>query len=220
MTAPGSPDPDESVLPQPSSGPEVGPMLDASDAAEQLAALDRATLTALTTTATGAAREGLASASWLGRLEVLRMALLLRGERPLLALVLSVQATLALEAGQPALAVRAADTLWGVRELLGQPWKAHDAMLLLARAQAEADDAPAAEATLLKAMGVAQSLSPAGNLVPASAAVARTLTQLGSLLWTQGRGAEAVEWLEGAIELAPDEETRSAARSVLARFGG
>ena len=195
-------------------------MLDASDAAEQLAALERATLTALTTTATGAAREGLASASWLGRLEVLRMALLLRGERPLLALVLSVQATLALEAGQPALAVRAADTLWGVRELLGQPWKAHDAMLLLARAQAEADDAPAAEATLLKAMGVAQSLSPAGNLVPASAAVARTLTQLGSLLWTQGRGAEAVEWLEGAIELAPDEETRSAARSVLARFGG
>jgi len=211
----------DSSTPSPAApGADVGPLLDASDAADRLAALDRASLTALTTTATGAARQGLDAEAWLARLGVLRMALLLRGERPLLALVLSVQAGLAMELGKPALAARAADTLWGVRELLGQPWKAHEAMLLLARAQAEAGEPDTAEATLLKAMEVARSLAPAGNLVPASAAVAQTLTQLGTLLHTQGRGAEAAEWLQGAVDIAPDEETRAAAAAVLDGFGG
>lgn len=201
-------------------GADVGPLLDAPDAADRLAALDRASLTALTTTATGAARQGLHPEAWLARLGVLRMALLLRGERPLLALVLSVQARLALELGEPALAARAADTLWGVRELLGEPWKAHEAMLLLARAQAEAGEPDTAEATLLKAMEFARSLAPAGNLVPASAAVAQTLTQLGILLQAQGRGTEAAEWLQGAVDIAPDERTREAAMAVLGRVGG
>lgn len=204
---------------EPDAGAEVAGVLDAADAAEQLAAMDRATLTALTTTTTAASREA-RDADWLRRLGVLRMALLVRGERPLLALVLAVQADLALSLDQPAIAVKAADTLWGVRELLSQPWKAHDAMLLLAWAQAEADAPEAAEVTLLKAMEAARKLAPAGNLVPASAAVARTLTQLGQLLWEQGRGVEAVEWLEGAVEVAPDDETRAAAQAVLARFGG
>lgn len=203
----------------PDPGAEVAGVLDAADAAGQLAALDRATLTALTTTTTGAARHA-ADEAWLRRLATLRRALLLRGERPLLALVLGVQANLALALGEPAVAVDAADTLWGVRELLAQPWKAHSAMLLLADAQAEADDAGAAELTLLKAMEAARKLAPAGNLVPASAAVARTLTQLGTLLWAQGRGVEAVEWLEGAVDVAPDDETRAAAEAVLQRFGG
>lgn len=201
-------------------GADVGPLLDAPDAADRLAALDRASLTALTTTATGAARQGLHPEAWLARLGVLRMALLLRGERPLLALVLSVQARLALELGEPALAARAADTLWGVRELLGEPWKAHEAMLLLARAQAEVGEPDTAEATLLKAMEFARSLAPAGNLVPASAAVAQTLTQLGILLQAQGRGTEAAEWLQGAVDIAPDERTREAAMAVLGRVGG
>ena len=215
------PRPASPVVPGPGSpAAAVGPLLDAPDAADRLASMDRATLTALTTTATGAARHGLDPEAWLARLGVLRMALLLRGERPLLARVLSVQARLALELGKPELAARAADTLWGVRELLGEPWKAHEAMLLLARAQAEAEDPVTAEATLLKAMEVARSLAPAGNLVPASAAVARTLTQLGALLQAQGRGAEAAEWLQGAVDIAPDEETREAAVAVLGRLGG
>jgi hypothetical protein len=204
---------------EPDPGAEVAGVLDAADAAEQLAGLDRATLTALTTTTTGAARDA-ADAEWLRRLGTLRRGLLLRGERPLLALVLGVQARLSLSLDQPEVAVDAADTLWGVRELLGQPWKAHAAMLLLAEAQAESDDVGAAEMTLLKAMEAARKLAPAGNLVPASAAVARTLTQLGTLLWAQGRGVEAVEWLEGAVDVAPDDETRAAAEAVLQRFGG
>jgi len=203
----------------PAPGAEVACKLDAEDAAEQLAGLDRATLTALTTTTTGVARES-ADPAWLRRLAVLRRGLLLRGERPLLALVLGVQARLALSLDQPEVAVDAADTLWGVRELLGQPWKAHAAMLLLAEAQAESADTAAAELTLLKAMEAARTLAPAGNLVPASAAVARTLTQLGALLWSQGRGVEAVEWLQGAVDVAPDTETRAAAEAVLRRFGG
>lgn len=216
---PGAPPELALVEEAPDPGAEVAGVLDAPDAADQLAAMDRATLTALTTTTTGASRES-ADADWLRRLGVLRMALLLRAEKPLLALVLGVQAELALSLDEPAIAVKAADTLWGVRELLTQPWKAHDAMLLLARAQAEADELAAAEVTLLKAMEAARKLAPAGNLVPASAAVARTLTQLGQLLWEQGRGVEAVEWLEGAVEVAPDDETRAAAEAVLQRFGG
>ena len=107
--APGPPD--EAA---PAPGAEVAGKLDAEDAAEQLAGLDRATLTALTTTTTGAAREA-ADPAWLRRLGVLRRGLLLRGERPLLALVLGVQARLALSLDRPEVAVDAADSPWGVR---------------------------------------------------------------------------------------------------------
>lgn len=218
-TADPATDPATDPAAGPAPGAEVAGVLDAPDAPARLAGLDRATLTALTTTATGAAREA-AELGWLHRLGVLRRGLLLRGERPLLALVLGVQAQLALDLGHPEIAVDAADTLWGVRELLGQPWRAHSAMLMLAEAQSEAGDPAAAEATLLGAMRAAQQLAPAGNVVPASAAVARTLTQLGTLLWEQGRGVEAVAWLEGAVDVAPDDETRSAAQAILQRFGG
>lgn len=216
-TAPAEDAPAGTVIPAPAD--EVARLLDSPDAAAQLAAIDRATLTALTTTTTAAARD-LADAAWLGRLAPLRRALLLRGERPLLALVLGVQARLAISLGQPAAGADAADTLWGVRELLGQPWKAHAAMLLLAEAQAASGEPASAEATLLKAVESARKLAPAGNLVKASAAVARTLIQLGELLGSQGRGAEALEWLEGAVDVAPDDGSRAAAEAALARFVG
>lgn len=216
-TAPAQDAPVDTVNPSPAD--EVARLLDSPDAAAQLAAIDRATLTALATTTTAAARD-LADAAWLDRLATLRRALLLRGERPLLALVLGVQARLAISLGQPAAGADAADTLWGVRELLGQPWKAHAAMLLLAEAQSANGEPASAEATLLKAVESARKLSPAGNLVKASAAVARTLTQLGELLGSQGRGAEALEWLEGAVDVAPDDGSRAAAEAALARFVG
>jgi TolA-binding protein len=146
----------------------------------------------------------------------LRGGLLLRNERRLLALCLQGLVEVALGQARPDLAVPAARTLWGVRELLDQPWKAHQAMLQLAKAQEASDNPGAAEATLTKALGAAQTLAPAGNVVPASAAAARTLTQLGQLLGRQGRAAEAAEWLSGAVDLAPDEETAAHARAALA----
>lgn len=195
--------------------PTAADQLDRTDVASLLESADAETLTALTVDAVSAARADHTDA-WLTRLDTLRASLLLRNERRLLALCLQGLVEVALGRARPDLAAPAARTLWGVRELLDQPWKAHQAMLLLARAQEAADDPAAAEATLTKALGAAQKLAPAGNVVPASAAAARTLTQLGQLLGRQGRGAEAAEWLSGAIDLAPDEETAQPAKAALA----
>jgi len=195
--------------------PTAADHLDGPDVASLLESADAETLTSLTVDAVGAARAD-PSAAWLTRLDTLRASLLLRNERRLLALCLQGLVEVALAQSRPDLAAPAARTLWGVRELLDQPWKAHQAMLLLAQAQEASDDPGAAEATLTRALGAAQKLAPAGNVVPASAAAARTLTQLGQLLARQGRAAEAAEWLSGAIDLAPDDETAATAKAALA----
>jgi tetratricopeptide (TPR) repeat protein len=199
--------------------PDPAAVLDPPDVATRLAAMDRAALTTLTTIVVGAARAA-PGAPWPARLARLRAALLLHNERKLLALALLGQHEVAMATGDYATAVDAADTLWGVRELLDEPWKAHASMLMLARAQAAAGDAATAEVTLLRATEAARKLAPRGNVVPASAAVARTLTQLAELLWEEGRATEAKEWVEGAIDLAPDEETAAPARVLLARLAG
>ncbi len=190
-------------------------VLDADDAGERLAALSAEQLNAVTLSAAQAARAA-PSAQSLRRLQVLRRGLLLRNARTLLALCLDRLVDNALHQGQPDLAAEAADTLWGVRELLGEPFKAHAAQLRLAVALSEAGKPDAAEATLHKALAFAQAQAPGGNLVPASAAAARTLLGLADLLSRQGRDAEALEWLHGAVEVAADEETLTAAQAALA----
>lgn len=190
-------------------------LLDDETAANQLANLTEEELNAVTLAAAQTARVT-PSAHSLARLQVLRRGLLLRNARTLLALCLDRLVDNALQQGQPDLAADAADTLWGVRELLGEPFKAHAAQLRLAVALGEAGKPDAAEATLHKALAFAQAQAPGGNLVPASAAAARTLLGLADLLSRQGRDAEALEWLHGAVEVAADEETLTAAQAALA----
>lgn len=190
-------------------------LLDSETAAEQLARLDEEELTAVTLAAAQAARSAPCTAT-LARLQVLRRGLLLRNARTLLALCLDRLVDNALEQDQPELAADAADTLWGVRELLNEPFKAHAAQLRLADAL-EASGKPAdAEATLHKALAFAQAQAPGGNLVSASSAAARTLLGLAALLARQGRTAEAHEWLVGAVDLALDDETLADAQAALA----
>ena len=97
-------------------------LLDDDTAADQLANLTEAELNAVTLAAAQAAR-GAPSAHSLARLQVLRRGLLLRNARTLLALCLDRLVDNALQQGQPDLAADAADTLWGVRELLGEPFE-------------------------------------------------------------------------------------------------
>lgn len=203
--------------PAPDAMAEVHPaaLLDEADALTQLAALDDAGLTEVTLAAARDARLA-PDDHTLQRLVTLRRGLLLRNARPLLALCLDRLVDNALQQGDFGMAANAADTLWGVRELLGEVFKAHDAQLRLALAQ-EAGGTPAkAELTLHKALKFAQAHASGEHLAAASTAAARTLLALGQLLHRQGRQAEAMEWLVGAAELAPDEETATAARVALA----
>lgn len=70
------------------------------------------------------------SAESLALLSSLRRVLLLRNERPALALTLRAQGELATALGQHGLAAKSHDTEWGVRELLKEPFRAHRARLV------------------------------------------------------------------------------------------
>lgn len=180
--------------------------LDGPDAVARLAAMDRAERVAAATDAVRAARDA-GGPQWLARLVVLRRALTLAGERPLLALTLTALAELATAQGDHALAADALDTLWGVRELLDQPWKAHAARLQHAEAVYRSGDAARAELLLTQAQQPARELARTGEVARASVLLAEGLALLAAVLEAEGRTEEAALWREGAVDVAPDAET-------------
>ena len=186
--------------------------LDTADAPAQLAAMDRAARVAAATDAVRAARSG-GGPVWLARLGALRRALTLAGERPALALALTAQAELAAQIGDFALAANAWDKLWGVRELLEQPWRAHEARLKHAEAVYLAGEPERSEQLLLQAQQPARELARTGEVARASALLADGLALLAAILDEQGRTEEAELWREGAVDVAPDAETAERARS-------
>jgi tetratricopeptide (TPR) repeat protein len=191
--------------------------LDGPDASARLAAMDRAERVAASTDAVRAAREE-GGALWLARLGALRRALTLAGERPALALALTAQAELATAQGEHALAADALDSLWGVRELLDQPWKAHAARLQHAEAVYRSGDAARAELLLTQAQQPARELARTGEVARASVLLAEGLALLAAVLEAEGRTEEAALWREGAVDVAPDPETaaRVQQRQILA----
>ena len=186
---------------------------DASHAA--LGELDPAALARLTAIAVAEGRAS-PSSDWLERLEALRGRLLLGNHRAAYGLCLAGLADVAGAIGEVEAQLRALDKLVGLRDLMREPARAHDAILLLARAQQRGGRLAEAEATLLKAVERAQRLAPGGHLAEASARTADSLIRLGTLLAGQGRTEEARAWLEGAVEIAGDPELAQAAKAALA----
>ncbi|MCB9779242.1 MAG: hypothetical protein H6742_11815 [Alphaproteobacteria bacterium] len=190
-------------------------------AADEAAALSRLDLSRLVALTASAAREE-PDAAWLERLASLRKTTLLANHKDALALVLAATGDVAAALGSatdPVLAhirVDALDALVGVRAMQDKPGGCHDAMLLLAGAQAEAGEPAAAEATLMRALTHARGMAPGGHVKEAGARMSRTLVHLGELLVAQGRGDEGRSWLEGAIDMATDDEGRAAAQAALA----
>ena len=189
--------------------------LEAPEAKQALAALspvDQATLTAIVVA------EGRAAPSpdWLARLEALRSHLLLANQRPSYGLCLAGIADVAGALGDQDRRIQALGKVVGLRDLQREPERAHDALLVLAAAQAEAGRDAEAEASLMNAVERARRMAPGGHLVEASVRTANSLTRLGCLLAGQGRIEEARAWLEGALELAQDDDGRAVAQEALA----
>jgi len=196
---------------------ELAEGLPGDDAAVDIAQLDpvdRAQLVAVAVHAARATR----TAQWLERLVALRHVVLLANARAELALVLHGIADLAEALQRHATRVEALDTLIGVRELLREPWKAVAARLELASAHAAAGEPGEAEVTLMRALGKARELSRGDDQRRAAVCVADTLVRLGELLASQGRDTEAEEWLMGAIDVAPTEQSAQLARAAYERF--
>lgn len=214
MTTDNIPTADPSATAEDAPPPvDSGAFLDLPDALAQLAAMDRPTLVNAASRAVGSARANPTALS-LARLGVLRRGLLMANEREALAMCLGAQGQLALLLGDFALAATAFDSLWGTRELLGQPWRAHEARLAFAEATALTGDTAGAERLLTAAMGPARELARTGEVARASALLADTLALLAAVLEHVGRTDEATLWREGAVDMAPDADSRD---RVLAR---
>lgn len=156
--------------------------------------------------------------SALRTLGVLRTALLLRNERRALGMVLLAQAELATHRGSHRLAANAYNSLWGVRELLEQPFRALTARISHGEALFRAGDVAEGEAVLRAAQQPARALALGGEVAKAAACLADTLARLGGLLLATDRAEEGELWLEGARDLAPDSETVEAVSRTRARF--
>ncbi|HCH66247.1 MAG: hypothetical protein CL927_02345 [Deltaproteobacteria bacterium] len=154
----------------------------------------------------------------LSMLGALRRILLMRNERPALALTLKAQGELAGTLGQFTLAADAFDTEWGVRELLDQPFKAHRARLDRAEALFFAGLVDDATRALRQAQKPARDLALGGQVHEASIQLADTLARLAGVLRAEQQGEEADLWLEGALEIAPDAETRAMVAATPGRF--
>ncbi|NOY26822.1 MAG: hypothetical protein GXP62_13195 [Oligoflexia bacterium] len=153
--------------------------------------------------------------SALDRLRAARAVTLARNARPLHALVLQALADVAQELGDNAAAADALLHLDGLRSLLGQPAKAHAALLALARTQAQAGDPSLAERTFMQSIERARALQRQVDRASAATCLHQSLLGLGRFLTQQGRTDEALEWLAGAAELAPDDASRQVAQSAL-----
>jgi len=157
-------------------------------------------------------------ASALAVLGTMRTTLLMRNERRALGMVLQAQADLASQLGQHRLAAGAYDTLWGVREMLEQPFKAHTARISHGEALFHAGDADEAEKVLRAAQQPARELALGGEVAKAAACLADTLARLAGLLMATHRAEEGELWLEGARDLAPDADALAAVVATPARF--
>ncbi len=185
--------------------------LDAPDAVARFGAMDRPARVAAAPDAVRGARAA-GDAGALARLAVLRRALMMANERPALALCLGAQAELATALGDHATAAGARDSLWGVRELLDQPWKAHAARIAHAEAVYRSGDAARAERLLHEAQQPARALARTGEVARASVLLADGLAVLAAILDAEGRTEEAALWREGAVDVAPDAETAARCR--------
>ncbi len=223
-------DPDVPVLdPDLAAAAEASPVVDPFEAlfaaldqpagAEVVQALERGPRTELAVAVVRSAQEQ-ADATWLGRLRVLRRGLLLSDHRDALAMTLQALGPLATAQGAHDVATDALDTLVGVRELLDQPARAHDATLMLAKAQAAAGEMETAELTLTLSMQRAQRLATLGEPVLAADQTARTLLALGRLLVGDGRRAEGLQWLSGAVDVAVDAGLKAEAEAALGSARG
>jgi len=154
----------------------------------------------------------------LAELAELRRLLLLRNERPALALTLRAQGQMASSVGHHSVAADAFDTEWGVRELLDQPFKGHRARLDHAEALFHAGQPDLAEDALRKAQQPARELALGGRVAEAADALADTLARLAGLLMAVGRAEEAELWLEGAHDIAPDADSRARVDAAPGRF--
>ncbi len=148
----------------------------------------------------------------------LRTLLLHRNERSALALALRVQGQLAAALGQYTLAANAHDTEWGVRELLDQPFRAHRARLDHAEALFFAGLVDESARALRKAQQPARELALGGKVTEASIQLADTLARLAGVLKATGQHEEAELWLEGALDISPDDDTRELVRATPGRF--
>jgi len=151
-------------------------------------------------------------------LGVLRTTLLMRNERRALGMVLQAQAEVATHLGSHRLAAGAYDTLWGVREMLEQPFRAHTARISHGEALFHAGDVAEGEAVLRAAQQPARELALGGEVHKAAACMADTLARLGGLLLATDRAEEGELWLEGARDLAPDPDALEAVTSARVRF--
>jgi len=154
----------------------------------------------------------------LAKLDALRQILLMRNERAALAMTLKAQGELARDLNQPTTAARAFDTEWGVRELLKQPFRAHRARLDHAEALFFAGMPDEAEGILRKAQQPARDLALGGKVQEASVQLADTLARLAGLLQARAQHEEAALWLEGAVDIAPDADTKAMVRATPDRF--
>lgn len=183
----------------------------------ELADAPRAVLVPGATELVGRCRAG-TDPTPLATLAALRRVLLLRNERPALALALRAQGEVATAAGHHATAADAYDTEWGVRELLEQPFRAHRARLDHGEALFRAGKVAEAEQVLRAAQQPARELALGGRVTEAADALADTLARLAALLQATGRTEEAELWLEGARDLAPDAESRERVDAALSRL--
>lgn len=148
----------------------------------------------------------------------LRRVLLMRNERPALALTLRAQGQMATVVGHHTVAADAYDKEWGVRELLDQPFRAHRARRDHAEALFLSGQADLAENALRQAQQPARELALGGRVHEAADALADTLARLAGLLRADGRTEEAELWLEGARDLAPDAESLARVDDASTRF--
>lgn len=183
----------------------------------ELESADRAVLVHGATELVSRARVQADPAS-LAVLTELRRVLLFRNERAALALTLRAQGELAGNLGQFTLAADAFDTEWGVRELLEQPFKAHRARLDRAEALFFAGMPDDAERALRQAQKPARDLALGGKVHEASIQLADTLARLAGVLRAQDQSEEGDLWLEGALDIAPDDDTRAMVQNTPGRF--
>ena len=191
--------------------------LDHPDGAKLLAKLDQVELVHTATDVVQRAKMA-RDESALRVLGTLRTTLLMRGERPALGMVLQAQADVATGLGQHQLAAKAFDTLWGLRELLEQPFRAHTARISHGEALFHAGDPAQAEQVLRAAQQPARELALGGEVHKAATCLADTLARLAGLLMATERREEGELWLDGARDIAPDEASRSAVDATPARF--
>jgi len=175
----------------------------APDALTRVQALSREDLLGLSSRVVGRAREQ-PDADAAASLAVLHRGALLSNQREILGLLLGCMAEVAEAMGDRPAAIDAFDKLARLMELRKEPRRAHAAWLALASAQELGHQADAAEATLLHAVTVARGMATGvgrAEQLEATALLAKTLRQLGTLYVNQGRVAEGQAWLEGAADL-------------------